>query len=226
MHRGQLLYDARRTPLEVFFPHAGTIVSLVRETMEGRQVEVGLIGTEGFASVAALLGNDVDSTVGTVQTGGEVTCVSVPRLRAELENDAATRSLLTSYSSFFLDHLTQSVVCNSLHAIQQRLSKWLLVLGDRIGSPELPVSHDFLARMLGTQRSAVTLAIGVLTGEGLISHARRLVTIESATGLQARACECYAVTMKHLMQHRSRLISYGDVRLPQVGETTIQTARR
>jgi CRP-like cAMP-binding protein len=201
----QTLFDAHRQSIDVFFPHAGTVVSLIRETNDGRQIEVGLIGAEGFAGIGALLGGARDWSFGTVQSGGEISCVSATRLREEFAGDANTRELLMSYASMVFQHLTQSVVCNSAHTIEQRLSKWLLILSDRIDSDEMHVSHELLAHMLGIQRSGVTLAIRTLTQAGLISHSRRLIRVREPKELKFRACECYGVMLRRLDDYREQL---------------------
>lgn len=201
----QTLFDAHQSPADVFFPHTGTVVSLVRATNEGRQIEVGLVGSEGFARLGALLGGPTDWSIGTVQAAGEVSCMRAVRLRAEFATDLATRELLLSYTSMVFEHLTQNVVCNSVHTIEQRLSKWLLILRDRIACDELRVSHELLAHMLGIQRSGVTLAIRTLTRDGLIVHFRKLIRIRQPKELQFRACECYGVILRRLDDYREQL---------------------
>jgi CRP-like cAMP-binding protein len=192
---------------DVYFPHAGTAISLIRETAEGPQIEVGLIGPEGFANFQALLTSESSSTTAIVQTSGEVSCVSALRLRAEFAAEFGTRALLLSYTSICVEQLLQSVICNAVHSIEQRLSRWLLVVRDRIGGDDVRVSHDSLAKVLGIQRSGVTLAIGVLTEDGLIDHSRKRISVCNADGLSNRACECWILMMKKLDGYRAQLRS-------------------
>jgi CRP-like cAMP-binding protein len=191
---------------DLHFPHQGTVISLVRETAEGAQVEVGLVGPEGFADVQAVLGpNGGRSAVSTVQASGLVSIVSTRRLRAELSTDHSTRLLLMHYAAFCMEGLMESVVCNNVHSIEQRLAKLLLTLSERIGSTDLRLSHEVLSQLLGSQRSGVTLAIGALAAAGLIAHSRKLVRIVNQTRLAERSCECHESMMRRLRDYRRHL---------------------
>jgi hypothetical protein len=116
-----------------------------------------------------------------------------------------TRTLLLAYVGLFVEHAIQSVVCNRVHSIEQRLSKWLLIIRDRVGSDVFDLSHDFMSKILGIQRSGVTLAIGALTDQGFIAHSRRHVDIRDANGLKERACECYSLMLDKLNDYRAHL---------------------
>jgi CRP-like cAMP-binding protein len=203
----QVLFDTYRHSPDVFFPHAGTTISLIRETAEGPQIEVGLIGAEGFANFQALFAPEANSTTAVVQTGGEISCVSAIRLRAEFAADFGARALLLSYTALCVEQLIQSIMCNTVHSIEQRLSRWLLVMRDRNEIDEIHVSHDSLARVLGIQRSGVTLAIGALTEDGLIDHARKCINVRDAQALSTRACECWSLMLAKLNVYRAQLRS-------------------
>jgi CRP-like cAMP-binding protein len=202
---GVLCGGDRDTSADVYFPHPGAMIALTRGTVEGPQVEVGVVGSEGFANLSSLMSSGPNATNAVVQIGGMISRVSSVRLRAEFANDPRTRALLLSYGSLFLEHMTQSVVCNRVHTIEQRLSKWLLILRDRIGSDDVHVSHDFLSQMLGIQRSGATIAIGILSEHELITHARKLIHVHDSQGLMLRACECFAVMLAPLTAYRAQL---------------------
>jgi CRP-like cAMP-binding protein len=202
----EVVYDSSAHAFDVYFPHGNTVVSLVRNTDEGPQLEVGMIGSEGLALLDVLLagksGNDMTAVA---QAAGEITCVSASRLRAEFSTDVQTRTLISSYTAMFLEQVSQTAVCNGVHTIAQRLVKWLLALRERTGSNDLVVSHESLSRMLGTQRPAVTLAIGMLTNAALISHSRRSIHLRDVAALRGRACGCFDLMLNGLTRFRSQL---------------------
>lgn len=92
-----------------------------------------------------------------------------------------------------LEHLMSTAACNRVHELHERLARRLLMCSDRVQSDRLLITHEFLATMLGTRRSSVTVAVSKLQKAGLISHARGCVTIENHAGLADTVCECYAV---------------------------------
>jgi CRP-like cAMP-binding protein len=188
----------------VFFPHRGTVISLVRTTDDGAQIEVGITGAEGFVSVETLLDRRASESTAIVQSGGAVSCVSAQRLRAEFSTDPNTRAVLLGYLSLYLEHLTQNVICHRMHSIEQRLSKWLLILLDRASGHAIHASHDLLSKMLGIQRSGVTLAIGNLTAGDIIEHGRESIRIKDADALTGRACECFTVMQEKLARYRTQ----------------------
>jgi hypothetical protein len=202
----EILFDRLDLSGEVYFPCGDTVISLVRVTDEGPQMETAMIGSEGFASPDVLFARAVNAeSVGIVQGPGEVACVSIRRLDAELSADSHARGLMLAYSAMYLDHVSQNAVCNGVHSIPQRLAKWLLMLRDRSGSDDLLVSHDLVSRMLGIQRAAVTLAVGILTDKGLLSHSRRHIHICDAAALRKRACACVDVVTRGLGEFRAKL---------------------
>ncbi|MGA8810709.1 MAG: helix-turn-helix domain-containing protein [Thermoanaerobaculia bacterium] len=206
VHAQEILFDASQPQFNIYFPNGNTVISLVRGTDEGPQVEVGLIGSEGFANLDLLLTGAVhDDTLMIVQAAGEVTCIAAARLQSEFSTDARTRVLINGYAAMFLEHVSQTAVCNGVHSVVQRLSKWMLELRDRTGSNELQVSHESLSRILGTQRPAVTLAIGALTVMGVISHSRRSIYVRDPEGLRTRACGCFELMQRSLTDFRVQL---------------------
>ncbi len=87
----------------------------------------------------------------------------------------------------------QTAVCNRLHGIEERLSRWLSTCRDRMESDELALTHEVLGQMLGAPRTTVTLAAGLLHRAGLIKYSRGVVTVQDREGLADAACECYRV---------------------------------
>jgi len=189
----KVLFDADCDGSDVFFPDSGCVVSLIRELSDGSTVEVGLVGFEGVAPIYSILGSDRQPDQAVVQNAGRLWRVTSARLRKEMAINESFRSQLLRYAAAFMEQLSQNSVCNRLHSIEQRLAKWLLVMRDRTTGDDLQLTHEFLAHMLGIRRSGVSIAVGELTGEGLIQHARSKVTLLDRDGLQERACECAGI---------------------------------
>lgn len=150
-----------------------------------------------------------NETAAIAQTGGEVVCISARLLHAEFSSEPRTRMLISAYAGMFLEHVSQTAVCNGVHTIAQRLAKWLLALHERTGSTDLVVSHEVLSRLLGTQRPAVTLAIGALRNAEVIAHSRRSIHLHDLPALRARACACSQSMHDSLSAFRAHL---GNVR--------------
>ena len=114
-----------------------------------------------------------------------------PAMRDEMEASAALRGLLKRYTLAFHSQVTLTAGCNARHAIEQRLSRWLLIAHDRAGADEFPMTHEFMAMMLGVRRPGVSLAAGVLQKAGLIHYVRGRMAVTDRPGLEAASCECY-----------------------------------
>lgn len=210
VHANDVLFDCHQQTRDVYFPSRNTVLSLVRTTDEGPQVEVGMVGSEGFAGLDVMLARGTQNETATiVQTGGEVACISARLLHAEFSSEPQTRMLISAYAGMFLEHVSQTAVCNGVHTIAQRLAKWLLALHERTASTDLVVSHEALSRILGTQRPAVTLAIGALTNAEVIAHSRRSIHLHNLPALRARACACSQSMHDSLSAFRAQL---GNVR--------------
>jgi CRP-like cAMP-binding protein len=189
---GLELFETGQPASDVFFPDEGTVVSLIRVASDGHEVEVGVVGGEGFAEVHSLLASSSYRTRGIVQAEGGVSRISLMALRDLLGSDQAARTLLLSYVSLHIDQVAQNALCNGVHTIEQRLAKWLLIMRDRAGTDTLQLTHEFLAQMLGIRRSGVTVALGVLGDDALIEHARNRIVLLKPAAIEERACDCYA----------------------------------
>jgi CRP-like cAMP-binding protein len=190
------LYEPGR-PLEfVHFPNAG-MVSLVIATEDGRTVEVGEVGREGFAGVQAAVGINRNQVREIVQIAGDGFRVRIGALRGVLQSAPELQWILTRYAVVQGMQFAQTAACNRLHNIDQRLARWLLITQDRVDSAALAITHDFLATMLGTDRPSVTLAAGVLQDKQIIEYTRGAVRILSRTKLEACTCECYGVIQQY-----------------------------
>lgn len=180
------------TPLRyAYFPHGGAICLMA--TLRHGVAETATVGAEGCIGLEALLGGQTASQRVLVQAGGEASRVAMPALRAAVRRSPALQARLLGYVRFFLTQALQSVACNGLHSVRQRSARWLLMAHDRAGTDTFGLTHQFLAEMLGIQRPSVTLVARALQRAGLIRYSRGAVTITNRKGLEAAACECYAI---------------------------------
>ena len=189
-------YDILHEPGEKidfgYFLNEG-MTSVVALSADGRSVEVGIVGREGMVGLPLTVGLLRGSFRAIMQMPGNGS-----RIRAEVFQEIlqCASSLRTELSRFALMHgmqVAQLAACNRLHEIEQRLARWLLMCQDRVDSQLLPLTHEFLAQMLGTGRPSVTLAVGVLEDAGLIENMRGTVKVLNRKALEEAACECYGV---------------------------------
>jgi CRP-like cAMP-binding protein len=188
----QILLDAGEIPQSVFFPHPGSVTSIVRISVSGQMVEAGIVGAEGVFSVHTVLAAPAPTgSQAIVQSEGRFSRMSVATLRELFESEVPFREALLTYTSVFLDQVTQNLLCNRLHQIEQRLAKWLLMMRDRVGRNEMHLTQEFLGYMLGVHRPGVSLAVAAIEADGLIRHRRNWVEVCDVDGVIERACECY-----------------------------------
>jgi CRP-like cAMP-binding protein len=190
---GKVLIEQGQPSPVVFFPLRGAVLSLTRETESGAQVEIGVIGSEGIAAIAALLDPRRHLDRGMVQGPGSFMTLPTHVLDAEIARDPELRALVFRYINAFLMQIAQTAICNRLHPLEQRLARWLLMMNDRIEGQDMRLTQEFLSHMLGTRLAGVNEGIQSLARAGLIAHARQLIRVIDREGLEQAACECYAV---------------------------------
>jgi CRP-like cAMP-binding protein len=188
----QVLYEAGERIEHIYFPVRGA-VSLTR-TQDRRVVEVGTIGREGVVGSSVLLLTPLSASRTFVQFGGEAQRMRTADLLEAVTGNPVLARLLLRYVHAFYDEVSQSVVCNRVHTVEERCARWLLITHDRLGLDVLPIKQRFLAYMLGVHRPAATLAVANLQRAKLISTTRGQITIRDRDGLEAAACGCYAAT--------------------------------
>jgi CRP-like cAMP-binding protein len=176
----------------VYFPNRG-MVSQVVVTRDGRTVEVGVVGKEGYVGAGLAAGLTRSSVREIIQVAGDGFRVVAHALERILRAAPHLQVLLNRHTGLQGMQVAQTAACNRLHDIQQRLSRWLLMTQDRVGSAALPITHDFIATMMGTDRSTVSLAAAVLQKKGIIDYVRGAVRIVNRRKLEKSSCECYDV---------------------------------
>ena len=192
----RVLHEAGGRLEFAYFPNRG-LMSLVVVMEDGQTAEAGIVGNEGFTGTPASVGLSRSPLRAIVQITGDGFRVEVGALQNTLESTPHLQLMLSRYAVVQGMQVAQTAGCNRLHDIQQRLSRWLLMTQDRVDSELLPITHDFLATMLGTDRSSVSLAAGVLQRKKLIEYTRGAVKIVNRNKLQDSACECYGITQQY-----------------------------
>ena len=165
---------------------------------DGSQVEVGMFGYESVIGISALMGTKLSLNRVYTQIAGSGYSCGIDRGKTEFGQNGIFQRLALRYVQAQLLQAMQSAGCNAKHEIEQRLARWLLICADRVHTNEFKMSHEFLADMLGSSRTTVTIAAGVLKEEGLIRYSRGKIEIIDPKGLEGRACECYQVIKSHL----------------------------
>jgi len=191
----QILHEAGQKIEFAYFLDDG-MCSLVALTHDGRSVEVGIVGKEGMVGMPLTVGLRQGAFRAIMQISGmgvrikseifQDIMLAAPTLRAQLSRFALMNGL----------QVAQLAACNRLHEIEQRLIRWLLICQDRVDSENLPLTHEFMAQMLGSGRPSVSLATAVLENAGLIENSRGTVKILNRKSLEQIVCECYAVIQR------------------------------
>lgn len=192
----QVLDDVLQPIQHVYFPISATL-SMLTVMENGTAIEVGTIGREGASGLTVLLGTTTSLHRLVAQIPGESLRITVEQLRREAQHQTQLHRLLLMYQMYFLAQTSQSVACNGLHPIQKRCCRWLLMTHDRTGSDLVPLTHEFLAMMLGVRRAGVTEVLKSLNDQGLVDCRRGQITIVNRQGLEALSCECYRVVTEH-----------------------------
>ena len=194
-----VLIGAEEAPKYVYFPQPGAVTSIVRSTATGQMVETAIVGNEGLFHVQPVLAPpEPTGSEAVVQNDGRIARIEVTKLRELFDAYAPFRRAVLGYTSVYLDQVTQNLVCNRLHPIEQRMAKWLLVMRDRVHRDELHLTQEFLSHMLGVHRPGVSIAVSALESDGLVRHRRNWIELRDREGVEARSCECYAALRRKL----------------------------
>ena len=195
--RGQVIDQVDRPIEYIYFVNRG-LVSFVKTMHDGRSVEVGAVGIEGITDPNALFSIDKAIVGSIVQIPGTAVRIRRDILKREMEKDTALLDVMHKCARFAISQLVQTAACNRLHTLEARCCRWLLIAHDNALTKSFPLTHEFLAMMLGVQRSGVTIAARFLQKAGLIQYTRGRVTITDQSGLQEAACECYGTMRAEL----------------------------
>ena len=175
-----------------YFVNSG-IVSWLAAVENGNTVEAGVIGPEGIAGVAIVLGANSTPNQGLAQSEVRASRIAAKDLVAEFRRNGKLSELLLRFVQSMFTQVAQTAACNRLHTLDQRLARWLLMTHDRIGENTLPLTQDFLSRMLGVRRAGVSVAANSLRQQGLIDYRRGDIVVVDRPGVERLSCECYRI---------------------------------
>jgi CRP-like cAMP-binding protein len=188
--RKHVLYDTGDTISHAYFPH-DAIISLVNVMEDGGTTEVAVFGREGVVGLLSALVTREAFGRYVVQMSGTASRIAFERLNEVRNTRPGLRQLIMNYGEAFLGQTFQTVSCNAVHPVEARCCRWILAMHDRADQDSLPLTHEFLAEMLGVQRSSVSVVTRTLQTAGLIQQSRGGITVTDRAGLEDTACECY-----------------------------------
>jgi CRP-like cAMP-binding protein len=189
---GAVVCEAGGLLTHAWFPQGG-VLSLLILLENGSAVECANIGREGAFGLFAAMYSRVSFSQCVVQLEGPLIRCPIAPLHREFQTNEHMRNLFVSYSETLLSQVMQTVACNSLHSVEERMSRWLLMMHDRAAGEALAYTQEFMAHMLGANRTSVTGAAQSLQNAGLITYRRGVMQVRDRAGLEKATCECYAV---------------------------------
>ena len=195
MPLGQVLYESGRTLGHVYFP-VTSIVSLLYVMEDGASAEIAVVGLEGVVGISLFMGGESTPSRAVVQSAGRGMRLSASFIKAEFNRAGPAMHLLLRYTQALITQMAQTAVCNRHHSLDQQLCRWLLLSLDRLDGPDLVMTQELIANMLGVRREGVTEAALKLQAIGLIRYVRGRISVLDRLGLEKRTCECYAVVKK------------------------------
>lgn len=196
---GTILCEINEPMENAYFP-VTALISLVKPIKDHQPLGMAMVGNEGVLGATIGLGVSTHRLRGVVHGSGVGLRLSASQLRQLLPDSPGLQSTLIRYVFVLMEQLLQTAACNSFHEVEMRLARWLLMSDDRSSPNQLKLTHQFLADMLGVQRSAVTIAAGKLQRKKLIGYSRGRISILSRRGLEAASCECYRMQGKDHVQ--------------------------
>jgi len=189
---GQVLYEPGDTIRFVYFP-INCLISLLTAVGKRRTLEVGMVGNEGMAGMSLVMGVGVSGVRALVQGEGEALRMAADPFRIEFNRNRLLREALLLYMHALMTQISQTAACNRFHPARARLARWLMMTRDRVGRDEFPLTHEFLAHMLGLRRVGITQAASTFRRRKLIRYHRGVIQILDSEGLEASCCSCYRV---------------------------------
>jgi CRP-like cAMP-binding protein len=189
---GTILAEPGDIVTTCYFPVKG-MISLLSVTEQGQTVEVGYTGREGMVGLVALLGKNEILYQWMAQAYTTALAVDAEIVHDLFSRDTVFHDLLLRYVYALLKQISQTCVCNHFHTIEARLCRWLTVMSERSHSERLSLTQEFLAHMLGVQRTSIGLIANSLQRAGIIRYSRGIVDILDGDRLRNSACECYSI---------------------------------
>ena len=192
-----ILQEADAPIRHAYFPVAG-MISLVATFDTGETIEIAAVGREGAIGTKIGFHPQLSFARAVVQLPGVAFKIAVEKFQEAALRSLAITHVSTCANEVMAANLQQSAACNALHSVETRLARWLLHARDRFESDTLPLSHEFLAQMLGTRRTTVSLTAHTLQAAGMISYRRAKVRIKDRAALEAVSCDCYRAVRRNV----------------------------
>lgn len=222
LRRRQVLQERNLPITHAYFIGRG-LASMLSRAGERGSVEVGTVGANGFVGVPLVLGTLRSPHRCVVQVSGEAIRISAEVLQRAMKDIPRLRTVLLGYTQAAMVETAQLVVCNTRHSLQKRLARALLLAHDRLGTAEIPLTHECLSRLLGVRRAGVTTAGGQMERAGLIRRGRGRLVITDIEGLQEASCECHRA-IRAEYDRILRPAGHHDARIPPFAQWTTPAA--
>jgi CRP-like cAMP-binding protein len=192
---GEVVYESGRHQESVYFP-TNSIVSLLYVLENGASAEIAVVGNEGVVGISLFMGGETTPSRAVVQSAGDAYRLSGEVMKHEFNRGGAMQHLMLRYTQSLITQMAQTAVCNRHHSVDQQLCRWLLLSIDRLPSPEIQMTQELIANMLGVRREGVTEAAGKLQNAGVISYRRGHIKVLNRPRLEEMSCECYDVVRR------------------------------
>jgi CRP-like cAMP-binding protein len=192
MPLGDVVYESGRPLEHVYFP-TSCIVSLLYVLENGASAEIAVVGYEGVVGVSIFMGGETTPSRAVVQSAGSAYRLPAQWVRDEFTRGGEMQHLMLRYTQSLITQMAQTAVCNRHHSVDQQLCRWLLLSIDRLPAPEIVMTQELIANMLGVRREGVTEAAGKLQKSGVISYRRGHIKVLDRLRLEGMSCECYEV---------------------------------
>ena len=188
----QVLETADEPITHNYFIESGLASVVAGNGNHRRRIEVGLIGFDGMTGLAVVLGNDRSPNENFMQVGGEGRRISSDRLRVAMQESRSLHGVLLNFAHAFMNQIASTALSNGTASVEERLARWLLMAHDRMDDDNIPLTHEFLALMLGVRRAGVTVALNALERKAVIRLSRGQIFVVDREGLKASANGAYA----------------------------------
>jgi|SRR6185503_11958237 len=189
---GQEVYSCGSRITSIYFPETA-VVSQLSYLEDGSATEVAVIGNEGLVGLSAILESPGSTHWTEATIAGTALKASLESIMEQFRTSSAIQSKILSYTSSYLNQVSQRAVCNSRHRLEERLCSWLLMVHDRAPGTQLPLTHELIAEHLGARRAGITSFCTLLREHGAIAYQRGVISIVNRKLLEELACECYRV---------------------------------
>jgi CRP-like cAMP-binding protein len=197
LQHNQVLHKAGDTLRHAYFPH-DTVVTLVAVLGDGRSAEMAVYGREGALGLVGSIATRQSFGRYIVQASGTASRIELDRLHEVISQRPKVRQLVLHFSEAMTARVLQNVACNAVHSVEARCCRWILSMHNRLDRDTLPLTHEFLADMLGVQRSTVSSITRALQEAGLVRQGRGVITVTDRAGLEGASCERYGTVRRSL----------------------------